>query len=45
MVDLVEMKAYKYKDYLDKELEVIEIPEDMKEKSRTLPQPPHRGIC
>jgi elongation factor G len=32
MVDLVEMKAYKYKDYLDKELEVIEIPEDMKEK-------------
>jgi elongation factor G len=32
LVDLVEMKAYEYKDYTDKELVEIEIPEDMKEK-------------
>ncbi len=32
LVDLVEMKAYEYKDYTDKELKEIEIPEDMKEK-------------
>ncbi len=32
IIDLVEMKAYEYKDYADKELKEIEIPEDMKEK-------------
>ncbi len=32
LVDLVEMKAYEYTDYADKELKEIEIPEDMKEK-------------
>lgn len=32
IVDLVEMKAYTYNDYTDKELKEIEIPEDMKEK-------------
>ena len=32
MVDVIEMKAYQYKDYTDKELTEIEIPEGMKEK-------------
>jgi len=32
IVDLVEMKAYQYKDYTDKKLEEVEIPADMKEK-------------
>jgi elongation factor G len=32
IIDLVEMKAYEYKDYTDKELKEIEIPEDMREK-------------
>lgn len=32
IIDLVEMKAYEYKDYTDKELKEIEIPDDMKEK-------------
>lgn len=32
LVDLVEMKAYQYKDYTDKELKEIEIPADMKDK-------------
>jgi len=31
-VDLVEMKAYKYKEYTDKKLEETEIPADMSEK-------------
>jgi elongation factor G len=33
IIDLVEMKAYSYKDYTDKELVEGEIPEDMKEKA------------
>ena len=33
IVDLVEMKAYTYKDYKDKELTETNIPEDMKEKA------------
>jgi elongation factor G len=33
IVDLVEMKAYTYKDYKDHELVETEIPEDMKEKA------------
>jgi elongation factor G len=32
-IDLVSMKAYKYGDYKDKELEETEVPEDMKEKA------------
>ena len=32
IVDLVEMKAYQYNDYTDKELKEIEIPADMKDK-------------
>lgn len=34
VVDLVDMKAYTYKDYADHELTVGEIPEDMKEKAK-----------
>lgn len=34
VVDLVDMKAYTYKDYTDRELTVGEIPEDMKEKAK-----------
>ena len=33
IVDVIEMKAYQYSDYTDKELKEIEIPEDMKEKA------------
>jgi elongation factor G len=33
LVDLVEMKAFTYKNYTDHELTEVEIPEDMKEKS------------
>ncbi|HEV2412345.1 MAG TPA: elongation factor G [Candidatus Saccharimonadales bacterium] len=32
IVDLIDMKAYTYKDYTDKELTVEEIPEDMKDE-------------
>lgn len=34
IVDLVDMKAYTYDDFTDKELKVTEIPEDMKEKAK-----------
>ena len=34
VVDLVDMKAYTYKDYADHELTVGEIPEDMKERAK-----------
>ena len=34
IVDLVEMKAYTYKDYTDRELKECEIPADMLEKSK-----------
>ncbi len=34
IVDLVEMKAYTYTDFTDKELVESEIPEDMKEKAK-----------
>jgi elongation factor G len=34
VVDLVDMKAYTYKEYADHELTVGEIPEDMKEKAK-----------
>ena len=33
IIDVIEMKAYQYEDYKDKELKEIEIPEDMKEKA------------
>lgn len=33
IVDVVEMKAYQYDNYADKELKEIDIPEDMKEKA------------
>ncbi len=33
IIDVVEMKAYQYQDYTDKELVEIEIPEDMKLKT------------
>jgi len=33
IIDLIEMKAYHYEDYTDKELTEIDIPEDMKEKA------------
>ena len=32
IIDVIEQKAYSYKDYTDKELVEIDIPEDMKEK-------------
>ncbi len=32
VVDLIEMKAYKYKEYTDKKLEEVEVPADMTEK-------------
>ncbi|MEI7819172.1 MAG: GTP-binding protein, partial [bacterium] len=32
MIDVIEQKAYQYKDYTDKELTEIPIPDDMKEK-------------
>ncbi|MEX0934208.1 MAG: elongation factor G, partial [Candidatus Saccharimonadales bacterium] len=32
LVDIIEMKAYSYKDFTDKELSVGDVPEDMKEK-------------
>jgi elongation factor G len=35
IVDLIEMKAYTYKDYKDHELVETEIPEDMLEKAKT----------
>jgi elongation factor G len=35
IIDLIEMKAYTYKDYADKELTEGEIPDDMKEKAQT----------
>ncbi|HUC87114.1 MAG TPA: GTP-binding protein, partial [Candidatus Saccharimonadales bacterium] len=38
IIDLVEMKAYSYKDYTDKELVEGEIPEDMKEKAQAYRQ-------
>ncbi len=34
IVDLIEMKAYQYKDFTDKELVEIEIPADMLEKAK-----------
>lgn len=34
IVDLIEMKAYQYKDFTDKELVEIEIPTDMLEKAK-----------
>jgi elongation factor G len=34
MVDLIDMKAYSYKNFVDKELTVGEVPEDMKEKAQ-----------
>jgi len=34
VVDLIDMKAYTYKDYADHELTVGEIPEDMQEKAK-----------
>lgn len=34
VVDLVDMKAYTYKEYTDRELTVGEIPEDMQEKAK-----------
>ena len=34
VVDLLEMKAYTYKDFTDKELQVGEIPEDMLDKAK-----------
>ena len=34
VVDLIDMKAYTYKEYTDRELTVGEIPEDMKEKAK-----------
>lgn len=34
VVDLIDMKAYTYKEFTDKELIVGEIPEDMKEKAK-----------
>lgn len=34
VVDLVDMKAYTYGDFTDKELAVSEIPEDMREKAK-----------
>ncbi|MBR2864055.1 elongation factor G [Candidatus Saccharibacteria bacterium] len=34
VVDLIDMKAYTYKDYADHELTVGEIPDDMKEKAK-----------
>lgn len=34
VVDLIDMKAYTYKEYHDKELTVGEIPEDMQEKAK-----------
>lgn len=34
IVDLVDMKAYTYDDFTDKELKVGEIPEDMQEKAK-----------
>lgn len=34
VVDLLDMKAYTYKDYADHELTVGEIPDDMKEKAK-----------
>jgi len=33
IVDLITMKAYTYKDYTDKELVEVDVPEDMKEKA------------
>ena len=33
IIDLVEMKAYTYKDYTDKELTEVEVPADMQEKA------------
>ncbi len=35
IVDLIEMKAYTYKDYKDHELTEIDIPEDMLEKAKS----------
>ncbi len=34
IVDLVEMKAYQYDDFTDKELKEVDIPEDMQEKAQ-----------
>lgn len=34
VVDLVYMKAYKYKDFTDKQFEITEVPEDMVEKAK-----------
>ncbi len=34
VVDLIDMKAYTYKEFTDKELIVGEVPEDMKEKAK-----------
>jgi elongation factor G len=34
LIDLIELKAYIYKDELGKEIEVCEIPEDMQEKTK-----------
>lgn len=34
IVDLIDMKAYTYSDFTDKELQVGDIPEDMKEKAK-----------
>ncbi len=34
VVDLVTMKAYTYKDFTDKELQVGDVPEDMQEKAK-----------
>ncbi len=38
IVDVIEMKAYQYKDYTDKELKEIPIPEDMQEKANNYRQ-------
>ncbi len=38
IIDVIEMKAYQYKDYTDKELTEIEIPEDMKLKTENYRQ-------
>ena len=34
IVDVIEMKAYQYSDYTDKELKEVEIPDDMLEKAK-----------
>ncbi len=38
IIDVIEMKAYQYKDYTDKELKEIDIPDDLKEKAQNYRQ-------